>query len=58
MIQQWQFSDALCARPAALGYSALGSYTFLRHTDPEMGSLRFLADQSKRQPEVVDTGGS
>ena len=31
---------------------------FLRRTDPEIGSLRFLARGTKRQPEVLNTGGS
>ena len=35
-----------------------GSYKFLRRTEPEVGSLRFLADQTTRQPEVLNTGGS
>ena len=35
-----------------------GSYKFLRRTEPEVGSLRFLADQTTRQPGVLNTGGS
>ena len=46
-------SRTLSAPRRRRSYSALGSYTFLRHTDPEMGSLRFLADQTHcRLPRV------
>ena len=45
--------------PAAIeSVISSGSYKFLRRTEPEVGSLRFLADQTTRQPEVLNTGGS
>ena len=68
LIQQRQFfsrggRSAPCAPVATLEQtlstcSASGSYEFLRRTDPEIGSLRFLARGTKRQPEVLNTGGS
>ena len=67
LIQQLQFSSrggrsAPCASVATLEqtlrFRRSGSYEFIRRTDPEIGSLRFLARGTKRQPEVLNTGGS
>ena len=51
-------SDQVATLEQTLRFRRSGSYEFLRSTDPEIGSLRFLARGTKRQPEVLNTGGS